>query len=249
MVNIKTEKEITLMHEGGRILHAILSDLQGFAKAGITTEEIDVRARELIKQNNVTPSFLGYRGYPAVICTSINEELVHSIPSKRKLKDGDLLKLDFGVVHGGFHTDSAVTILIGKPGKKDKEKLKLIDVTREALMLGIEQAKIGNKLGDIGSAIQQHVQKNGFNVARELVGHGIGRSLHEAPYVPNYGRSGEGLELKDGMTIAIEPIVMAGKWHMQDAPDGHGYVTTDGSLAAHFEHTLAITKSGPLILT
>lgn len=249
MIKTKTLEEIAIMHEGGKILHKILATLMNEVRGGMTTEDIDQRARQLIEGNGVKPSFLGYNNYPAVICTSVNHELVHSVPSNRKLKDGDLLKLDFGVIYKGFHTDSAVTVLIdGQEGKKE-EKLKLIKITREALSRGIKKAKIGNRVGDIGFEVQKFVEHNGFNVARELVGHGIGRSLHEEPYVPNYGNKGTGPELVEGMVIAIEPIVMMGNWKTIESEDGHGFETKDQSLAAHFEHTIAVTKNGPVILT
>ena len=246
MINIKTPKEIETMREGGKILAGILKKLTESVKPGITTNDLEKLARELVLSNGVKPSFLGYDGYPAALCTSVNDEIVHGVPSDRVLEDGDVLKLDMGVLHKGFHTDSAVTVLIGKG---DGHKIKLINVTKEALRVGISKAKVGSTLGDIGSAVQNYVEQNGFNVVRDLVGHGIGRELHEPPQVMNYGEAGEGEELRAGMVIAIEPMVVTGDWKIKNSKDGFGFVTKDGGLAAHFEHTVAITKKGPIILT
>ncbi len=242
------------MKEGGKILAEILDKLKGAVKPGITTNDLEKLARELVSSYGVEGSFLGFEGYPAVLCTSVNDEIVHAIPSKRILKDGDLLKIDMGVLHKGFHTDSAITLVVG--GRGDNIKNKLIQTTREALEIGISKAKVGNTLGDIGAAIQKHIEDAGFNVVRELVGHGIGRGLHEPPQVLNYlpagkagGTTGSGEKLVSGMVIAIEPMVVTGKWGIKDGKDGYAFVTKDGGLAAHFEHTIAITDSGPEILT
>ncbi len=243
---IKTKEEIEIMHESGKILAEILKKLSEAVKPGITTNDLEELAKELVLSYNVKPSFLGHYGYPANLCTSVNEEIVHSVPSDRILKEGDLLKLDMGVMRKGLHSDSAITILVGK---SDKEKEKLINITKESLNIGISKAKVGNTLGDIGSAIQKYVEGNGFNVVRDLVGHGIGRELHEPPQVLNYGKSGEGEELVEGMVIAIEPMVVTGSWKIKNSKDGFGFVTKDGGLAAHFEHTVAIVENGPLILT
>lgn len=246
MVKIKTQKEIEIMREGGKILAEILDKLSKSVRLGITTNDLEKLAGELVLYYKVKPSFLGYDGYPAILCTSVNDEVVHGVPSGRILKDGDVLKLDMGVLHNRFHTDSAVTVIVGE---SNKEKDKLINVTKEALNIGIAKAKIGNTLGDLGSAIQKYVEQNGFNVVRDLVGHGIGKELHEPPQVLNYGESGEGEELKLGMVIAIEPMVVTGDWKIKDGKDGFVFVTKDGGLAAHFEHTVAITEKGPLVLT
>jgi len=234
------------MVEGGKILAEILRKLAETVKPGITTNDLEKLARELVLSHGVKSSFLGYDGYPAVLCTSINDEIVHGVPSDRVLKDGDVLKLDMGVLHRGFHTDSAVTVLVGGT---DDQKNKLINVTKEALRIGISKAKVGNTLGDIGSVIQEFVEKNGFNVVRDLVGHGIGRELHEEPQILNYGEKGTGPELIKGMVIAIEPMVVTGDWKIKNSKDGFAFVTRDGSLAAHFEHTVAITEQKPIILT
>ena len=246
MIKIKTKENVAIMKEGGEILAKILRKLAEEVKPGITTNHLEKLARELVLYYGVKPSFLGYDGYPAALCTSVNDEIVHGMPSDRVLKDGDVLKLDMGVLHKGFHTDSAVTVLVGNP---DKEKQKLINVTREALKIGISKVKVGNALGDIGSTIQKYVEKSGFNVVRDLVGHGIGKELHEPPQVLNYGVPGEGEELKEGMVIAIEPMVVTGDWRIKNGKDGFGFITKDGGLAAHFEHTVAVTKSGSSVLT
>src|SRR3990167_6941323 len=250
MVNTKTNKEIQIMREGGRMLAEMLKRLAEEARPGIATKDLEKLACELISSYGVKPSFLGLGGYPAVLCASVNDEIVHAVPSGRKLKEGDLFKLDFGIIHKGFHADSALTILI--PGGKESDNIlkeKLINVTRESLRIGISKAKARNTLGDIGSAIQKYVEANGFNVVRDLVGHGIGRELHEEPQVLNYGQAGSGLELKTGMVLAIEPMVVTGGWKIKDGKDGFGFLTKDGGLAAHFEHTVVITQDGPKVLT
>lgn len=247
MVNIKTDKEIEIMREGGKILAEILKKLAAEVKPGITTNDLEELACELVLDYKVKSSFLGYEGYPAILCTSLNEEVVHAIPSTRVLEEGDLLKIDMGVLRGGFHTDSAVTVIVGN--MNDTARRNLIQVTREALEIGISKAKVGNTLGDIGSAIQKHVEDKGFNVVRDLVGHGIGRELHEPPQVLNYGKAGTGERLVPGMVIAIEPMVVTKSWEIKEGKDGSSYETADGGLAAHFEHTVAITDAGPLILT
>lgn len=252
MAKLKTNEEIKIMHEGGLILSSVLRRLQGAVKSGITTKYLDVLAQELILEAGARSSFLNYRGYPSVLCTSINHEIVHGLPSDLELKRGDLLKLDMGVMHKGFHTDSATTVIVGGVISLDKKSLlkkKLIKVTKEALELGIKKAEIGNTIGDVGYAIQKYVEKNGFNVVRDLVGHGIGRELHEDPQVPNYGEEGIGTKLLEGMVIAIEPMVVTGGWDIKEGPDGFVYETKDGGFAAHFEHTVAITKNGPMVLT
>ncbi len=252
MIVVKTQKEIEIMSEGGKILASILKDLTKAVRPGITTQDLDKLARELVFKFGAKPAFLNYNGYPATLCTSINDEIVHGVPSERKLQKGDLLKLDMGVLYKGFYTDSAVTILVGSGLAFDKKTLlqkKLIKITRESLEIGIKEARVGKTLGDIGSAIQKYVEKNGFNLVRDLVGHGIGRDLHEEPQVPNYGKSGEGEKLKPGMVIAIEPMVVTGDWKTKEGPDGFVFQTKDGGLAAHFEHTIAITEKGPKVLT
>ncbi len=245
MINIKTKQEIEIMREGGKILADILRKLVGAAKPGIETNNLEILARELIEERGIKASFLGYGGFPAVLCTSINDEIVHGVPSNRKLVDGDVLKLDIGIQHKGFHTDTATTVIVGDA--KDVQKQKLLNTTRECLSIGIAKAQIGNTIGDIGHAIQKFAESNGYNVIRDLIGHGIGRELHEMPEVPNFGDKGTGPELVEGMVIAIEPMLVTGDWRIKEK--GHVFITKDRCLAAHFEHTVAITKSGPDVLT
>ncbi|TSC74381.1 MAG: methionyl aminopeptidase [Parcubacteria group bacterium Gr01-1014_44] len=254
MIQIKTQQEVAVMAEGGKILREILQNLAQAVRPGLTTEEIDKLARELVlswakklPKAKIGSSFCGYRGFPGFVCVSVNDEVVHGIPSVKKIMtEGDIVGLDFGIIYQGFHTDSAVTVPVGKVSK---EVEKLLRVTQESLELGIQEAIVGQTVGDIGYAVQKHAEKNGFGVVKELVGHGVGRKLHEEPYIPNYGRKGEGEILKEGMVIAIEPMITAGRPAVEIAPDGWTYKTKDHSLAAHFEHTVAITKEGPKILT
>lgn len=254
MINLKTPEEITVMAEGGKILKDILQRMAQAVRPGITTEEIDKLARELvlswakkIPEAKINSSFCGYHGFPGFVCISVNDEIVHGIPSSEKIiAEGDIVGLDFGIIYKGFHTDSAVTVPVGKISK---EAEKLLQVTKESLEEGIQEAIIGNTVGDIGYVVQKHAEKNGFGVVKELVGHGVGRKLHEEPYVPNYGRRGEGEILKEGMVIAIEPMITAGRPAVEIASDKWTYKTKDRSMAAHFEHTIAITKDGPQILT
>ncbi|MEK7525816.1 MAG: type I methionyl aminopeptidase [Patescibacteria group bacterium] len=249
---ILNEQQIGDMKEGGKMLAEMLRELSAAAKPGVTTSELETLARELIKRANVAPSFLDYNGYPAVLCASVNEEAVHGVPSGRKLKEGDLLTLDFGIVHKGLHTDSAVSLIVSEdPTKKEyAEKRKLMRVTREALYAGIAAARVGNTLGDIGAAIEKVVeQDNDLTIVRELGGHGIGHTLHEEPFVANLGEPGHGTKLVEGMALALEPIVSNGDWKIKDSSDGFGYITKDRSLVAHFEHTIVITKGDPIIIT
>ena len=246
---IKTPKQLSLMAESGRILHEIILKMVEHARVGVTTQSIDDLARQLCKEYKVKPGFFGYgvagKKYPAVSCLSVNDAIVHSIPTDRSLQNGDVLGIDMGVIYKGWNSDSAVTIEIGA----STEAKKLISVTREAMYLGIKQAIPGNHVGDVGHAVQTYVESNGFGVVRDLVGHGIGKELHEEPRIPNFGKPGEGPELKEGMVICIEPMVTAGDWKLVLDGDGWTYRTKDGSLGAHFEHTLAITKTGPIVLT
>lgn len=252
-MSLKSEKEIAIMGEGGKILAEILNELQKKVKIGIPTSDLESSAKELVFKFGARSSFLNYNGHPSVLCVSINDEIVHGIPSERILEKGDVLKLDMGVLYKGFHTDSAITVLVGAGGisfdKKTSLKKKLIKVTKESLEVGIKEAQAGKTLGDVGFAIQKYVESEGFNVVRDLVGHGIGKELHEPPQVMNYGVPGQGEKLKPGMVIAIEPMVVTGDWKIKEGPDGFAYLTKDGGLAAHFEHTIAITEKGPLVLT
>lgn len=251
-VQLKSKAEIALLRESGRVVATILQQLREAAKPGVTTGELDELAREGIKKAGVKPAWLGYAPggkppFPGVICASINEEVVHGIPSrKRKLREGDIVGLDFGIIREGWFGDHAVTIPVGEVTDEAK---KLIQVTREALELGIAQARPGNRIYDIGAAIQAHAEKHGYSVVRDFVGHGLGRRLHEEPQVPNYGPGGQGMRIKPGMVLAIEPMVNAGTWQVEELDDDWTAVTADGKLSAHFEHTIAVTEDGPIVLT
>ena len=255
MIEIKTPGEIGIMAEGGNILAGILKQLAAAVKPGITTLELDKLARELILSQKAAPAFLNYGGFPASLCVSINETVVHGVPSERRLEQSDIVSLDLGIKYKGYFTDSAVTLpVLGSMGYQDwmganPKLLKLLEVTKEALNIAVRQAFAGNKIGRISYTIQKYVEKNGFNVVRDLVGHGIGRMLHEDPPIPNFGRTNQGPILKEGMVLAIEPMVIAGDPRLRRSEDGFGYVTQDGSPAAHFEHTVVVNKTGPTILT
>lgn len=234
------------MAEGGKILSKIVSELGGRIKPGVATEELEGLASSLISKYGGRCSFKGFDGYPACLCTSINEEIVHAVPSKRILKDGDIISLDLGIFYKGFHTDMAVTLPVGKISP---EANRLVRVTKKALKRGIKKAKVGNTFGDIGNTIQRYVESQGFNVVRELCGHGIGRELHEEPQILNFGKRKTGPQIKEGMVFCIEPMVTVGDWKIKKSGDGHGYKTADGSLCAHFEHTLVVTGKGCEVLT
>ena len=234
------------MREGGRILGAILAQLAVTAKAGMATKELDQLAEKLIKEAGGEPSFKGYGGFPATICASVNEEVVHGIPSDRILKEGDVVSIDVGMKYQGFHSDTATTVGIGKI---DPELLRLIHATKKSLKRGIKKARPGNTFGDVGNTIQRYVEDQGFNVVRDLCGHGIGRDLHEDPQILNFGQRHKGPVIKVGMTFCIEPMVTAGGWEIEKSKNGQAYVTKDRSIAAHFEHTLAVTNEGTIILT
>lgn len=246
MIAIKDKKDIAEMREGGAILARILAQMAEAAKPGVTTKELDVLTQELILKAGAETAFLGYQGFPGVVCTAINEEGVHTPPGKRALREGDILTLDMGLKWKGWYLDMARTIPIGKI---DEKKQRLLEVTKKALDLGMKQARAGNRLGDIGSAVQEFVEANGYGVVRELCGHGIGKELHEEPRVLNYGKAKTDKEIKAGWVICVEPMVTEGDWKLVLAKDGHSYNTKDGSLFCHFEDTVAITKSGPYILT
>ncbi len=246
MIRIYKEKEIEILRRGGKILAKIIEELKKQVKPGITTEYLNEVAEDLILKYGAEPSFKGFNKYPAALCASINEEIVHVAPSNRRLKQGDILSLDLGIRFEGYCTDVAVTIPIRKVDKKTK---KLLNVTEEALNIGIEQARAGNHLEDIGYEIQKYAEKNSFNIVRELVGHGVGKKVHEEPQIPNYGKRGIGPELVEGMVLALEPMVTVGDWHIKPTKDGFGYKTVDNKLSCHFEHTIVIIKKGPEILT
>ena len=235
------------MRAANQLVARILAELAGAVRAGVTTAELDTLAEKLVRAAGAEPAFKGYRGYPATLCASINQEVVHGIPSSsRALKAGDIVSLDIGVKLGGYYGDSAVTVPVGEVPEKTRE---LLRVTQEALERAIVEVKVGGRLSDIGHAVQQWVEAHGFSVVREFVGHGIGERLHEEPQIPNYGQPGRGPKLAEGMVLAIEPMVAMGRPDVKVLGDGWTAVTKDGSLAAHFEHTVAVTASGPLILT
>lgn len=247
MVILKTEEEIKKLKEIGWIAANILKDAVDNIKEGVSAKEIDDMVGRLSDKYKVRNAFKGYRGYPANICISVNEEVVHGIPTAKKVfKKGDIVSLDYGVEKDGYYTDLAVSVIVGEGSEEDK---KLVNVTKESLYKGIEKAKLGNRLYDISYAIQRHVETNGFSVVRAFVGHGIGRNLHEEPQLPNFGNPGCGIKLKEGMVLAIEPMVNAGSYDIIIKNDGWTAVTADGKKSAHFEHCVAITKDGPIVLT
>jgi len=253
MITIKTKEEIEILKEGGKILAEVLRELAKLAKPGVSTGFLNQKAREMILARGVLPSFEGYRPsfsgrpYPAAVCASLNNVVVHGLPSEKViLKEGDILKLDLGVKYKNFFTDAAITIGIGKI---TDEKNKLINAAKRALELAINAAKPGNHIGDIGHAIENYVEKEGLSVVKVLVGHGVGYAVHEEPSIPNYGKIGEGTVLKSGMVLAIEPMVTLESGEVKLSKDGFGYETMDGSLSAHFEHTVAVMGDGCLILT
>lgn len=234
------------MRDAGRITALARAEAAAMVKEGVTTKQIDKKIREVITSHGAIPSFLGYGGFPASACVSVNEQVIHGIPSNRELKNGDIVKIDVGAIYKGYQGDCAGTYAVGEISE---EAQKLIDVTKESFFRGIEKACPGNRIGDIGFAIEEWVVKNGFSVVRDYVGHGIGREMHEDPSVPNYGRAGHGLLLREGMTLAIEPMVNVGTWKVKSLSDGWTVVTLDGKLSAHYENTVAITANGPEITT
>ncbi|HSA87775.1 MAG TPA: type I methionyl aminopeptidase [Nitrospira sp.] len=241
MIILKTPAEIAVMAEASRVVAEALEVVRKAVCPGISTEELDRIAEEAIRARGAVPAFKGYRNYPRTLCASVNEQVVHGIPSKRKLKEGDIIGLDLGAIVGGFYGDSAITVAVGRI---PDETGKLVQVTKEALYLGIKQAVVGNRLTDISNAVQQHVESAGYSVVTEFVGHGIGRQLHEEPQVPNYGKPGQGPRLQAGMVLAIEPMVNMGRSAVRILEDRWTAVTVDGSLSAHFEHTIAVQPSG-----
>jgi methionyl aminopeptidase len=246
-ISLKTEEEIKMLREGGKILKECLELMEAAAKPGMSTGELNEIGEKILEKHGVEGAFKGYHGFPAATCISLNDEAVHGIPSyDRIMKEGDIVGLDFGVVKDGLITDSCRTIAIGEISK---EARKLMDVCEEALRLGLEQAVSGNKTGDIAGAIQPYVESFGYGVVRELIGHGVGHKVHEAPEVPNHGRAGTGVELVPGLVIAVEPIITEGDYKVKTLGDRWTVVTKDGSLSAHFEHSVAILEDGQLILT
>lgn len=251
MVIIKSDEEIAIMKEGGRRHAAILQELRKMVRPGITTLELDRAAEELVRVGGDIPAFKGYKPlganspFPATLCTSVNEEIVHGIPGNRKLEIGDIVKIDLGLRHRGLYTDGAITVPVGEVSHEVAE---LIAATEEALQVGIAAAQPGATTGDVGAAIKEYIDGR-YGIIRDLAGHGVGRHIHEDPFIPNYGTRGTGEVLEPGMTIAIEPMLSLGKHHMKTLKDGWTIVTKDKSFAAHVEHTVAITPEGPVVLT
>lgn len=246
MINLKTDSEIEYMRHAGKVVGETLAKLEEVIEPGITTAEIDKIAEELILKQGAKPSFKGYNGFPASICTSVNEEVVHGFPGKRALVEGDIISIDCGAIIDGYQGDAARTFPVGKISK---EAEKLIQITRECFFKGVEKAVVGNRLSDISWAVQEHAENNKYSVVREFVGHGIGREMHEDPEVPNYGRPGRGIKLMHGLVLAIEPMINIGKYQVKVKSNGWTVVTQDGSLSAHYENTVAILNSGAEILT
>ncbi len=245
-IRIKTPEELITLREAGRILAKVFADLRSSLKIGMTTADIDRIAEDLMVRSGVRPAFKGYRGFPSCACVSVNEEVVHGIPGNRTLRDGDIASIDIGIVHKGYFSDMAVTVGFGS---LDASRQKLLDVTRQALLKGIAEARPGNRLGDISHAVQKYVEAKGLSIVRDYVGHGIGRELHEDPEIPNYGQPKTGPLLQAGMVFAIEPMVNLGTHQTKTLSDGWTVITQDHKPSAHFEHTVAITESGPVILT
>ncbi len=246
MVILKSPREIEKMRASNRLVARILNRLKKEVAPGATTVALDRLAEEICRQAGAEPAFLGYNGYPYSLCASVNEQVVHGFPSKRRLKEGDILSLDFGVILGGYYGDAALTVAVGKISR---EAERLMAVTEECLMRAIAQAHPGRRLGDLSYAIQSHAEENGFSVVRKFVGHGIGKAMHEEPQIPNVGQPGTGIELKAGMVLAIEPMINTGTPDVRILEDGWTAVTADNRLSAHFEHTVAVTDDGPSILS
>jgi len=247
MVICKSPAEVEKMYRAGQIVWGALEKMRAMVRPGISTKDLDDFAEEFSNENRARPAFKGYRGYPGSVCTSINQEVVHGIPSEaRRLREGDILSMDFGVDLDGYFADAALTVPVGKIRP---EREKLLRVTRESLERAIDKVRPGNRLGDVSAAVQSWVEQNGFSVVREFVGHGIGTRMHEDPQLPNYGVAGQGARLQEGMVLAIEPMVNTGGPAVKVLDDDWTAVTADGSDSAHFEHTVAVTKNGPWILT
>jgi len=246
MITIKNKEEIKTMSEGAKILAKIMRELIKMVKPGISTEELDKAAEGLIFKSGAKTSFKGYDGFPATLCVSLNEEIVHGLPSERKIKEGDIITLDLGILYKGFHSDMAITIPVGKV---DFEILRLIRVTKKSLKLGIKKVKPSNTIGDVSNTIQRYIESQGFNVVRDLCGHGIGRELHEDPQILNYGKRKTGSEIKEGMVLCLEPMATIGKGEIKKSENGYTFETVDGSISAHFESEVAVTKDGCKVLT
>jgi methionyl aminopeptidase len=246
MIFLKTDEEIELLRESNMLVARTLAEVAKLIRPGVSTLELDKVAETFIRDNKAVPGFLGYHGFPNTLCTSVNEQVVHGIPNKKPLKEGDVVSVDCGTLLNGYYGDSAYTFCVGEVKPEVKA---LLEATKESLYKGIENAVEGNRLGDVGFAIQNHVESRGYSVVREMVGHGVGKNLHEAPEVPNYGRRGNGVKLKSGMVIAIEPMINLGKRNIVQENDGWTIRTRDRSVSAHFEHTLAVRKGKADILS
>jgi methionyl aminopeptidase len=246
MIQLKSSQEIAKMEVANRIVAEILEEVKSRVRPGVETRELDELAEACCRKYKVKPAFKGYRGYSHSLCIAVNDEVVHGIPGPRQLKAGDLVSLDFGVLHDGFYGDAAITLPVGEVTPQAQQLMK---TTEASLYAGIGELKAGGRLGDVSHAVQTTVEKKGFSVIRQFVGHGIGRALHEDPQIPNFGPKGKGPALRVGMTLAIEPMTSAGSWEVKILEDGWTAVTEDGSLAAHFEHTVALTEKGVLILS
>ncbi len=246
MIICKAPAEIEKLRRSGRLARELLEEISKRVRPGVRTLDLEQFAEKRLAQLAARPAFKGYRGYPCCLCTSVNEEIIHGIPSERRLKEGDIVGLDLGVILDGYHGDYALTVPVGEISAATQ---RLLRVTQEALRLAIEKARLGNRLGDISATVQQYVEKNGYSVVREFVGHGIGRELHEEPQIPNYGQAGHGPVLKEGMVFAIEPMVNSGGEAVRVRDDHWTAVTLDGGWSAHFEHMVAVTRNGPDVLT
>ena len=246
MIVYKSPEEVEKMRAANALVAGVLSELREAVRPGVTAQELDTVAETRVREAGAVPAFKGYHGYPATLCVSINDAVVHGIPSPRELVEGDVVSLDMGVVLDGYYGDAALTVGVGTISDEAAE---LLAVTRDALNLAIDRARVGGRVSDLGHAVQHHVESCGFSVVREFVGHGIGTRLHEEPQIPNYGRPGCGPYLKEGMVLAIEPMVNAGRPAVRVLDDGWTAVTVDGSLSAHFEHSVAVSKDGPVILS
>lgn len=250
MIYLKSQQEINLLRQSATLVSLTLAEVAKYVEPGVATKKLDQVAEDFIKKNNAIPSFKGYgpkhNSFPGTLCISVNEQVVHGFPSNYKLQEGDIVSVDCGVYKNGFHGDQAYTFVVGQA---DESTMALLRTTMEALYKGIQEAVHGNKVGDIGHAIQSHCEGRGYGVVRELVGHGLGRTLHEEPSVPNFGKQGKGARLRSGMTLAIEPMITMGSWKVKTLGDGWTVVTTDGKKSAHYEHDIAITENGSEILT
>lgn len=246
MITIKTKEEIEIMRQAGKILARVMKKLESEVRPGVTTDYLNKVAKDLVLSYNAKPAFENYMGFPATLCTSVNDVIVHGVPGDIVLKDGDIVSLDLGLVFKGYYSDMAITVPVGKASF---EALRLIKTAKNALKKGIKEAKVGATFGDIGYQIQKLVEAQGFGVVRDLCGHGIGRKLHEDPQILNYGKKGTGPKVKEGMVFCLEPMITMGSYEVEKAKDNHGYRTKDRSLAAHFEHTIAITSKGAEVLT